>query len=116
MTVVESLTLLASVVSLIIAATSLIRTRKLAAEQLRLDGVMADLARKQLEQIEAQEHDDKIPVFNVTMGKLGYRYNLIIANRGNASANNLEMELVDCERSPLYNVDGKFPWPELRPG
>jgi len=116
MTLLEFLTLATAVVSLIIGAISLVRTRKLAAEQLRLDGIMADLAKKQLEQIEAEEHENKLPSFNVSLNKLGKNYNLLIVNRGNGSANNLNLELVDCADSPLYGMDGKFPWPELRPG
>ena len=116
MTTVEILTLVCSLVSLVIAAVSLIRTRKVAVEQLRLDRITADLAQKQLEQIEQQEGMNKLPSLTVTMGKLGKKWNLVIANRGTGSARNLDFELIDCHDNPFFNAGSKLPHPDLRAG
>ena len=116
MTLVEILTLVCSLVSLVIAAVSLIRTRKVAVEQLRLDQITADLAKKQLEQIEQQEGINKLPSLTVTMGKIGKNWKLVIANRGNGSAHNLDFELINCSDNPFFNAESKLPHPELRSG
>lgn len=56
MTHYELLTLSASVIAIIISAVSLIRTRKLAAEQLELERITAKLSKLQIKSIEEQEH------------------------------------------------------------
>ncbi len=127
MTTNEILTLGVSLVSVIIAVTSLIRTRKVAAEQLCLsqehlqlaekqlqfDEIAAQLASKQIEQLENDEHEKRQPRFHVDVTKLGKSYHFLVANRGDGSAYNLNFALIDCTDSPV-SPEEKFPVPELR--
>lgn len=116
MTLYESLTLLIAVISAIIAVTSLVRTRRLAEEQVRLGKVTEELTRKQIAQIESQEIEKKSPKLSVDLVKVGKDYSFIVANRGQGSAFDLDLELVDCADSPLLGrqLEDNFPHPELR--
>lgn len=127
MTTNEILTLLVSLVSAVMAVTSLIRSRKTEAAQLRLseeqlrlaekqvqlDEITASLAAKQIEQIEEEDRQKQEPRFHVDLTKLGKSYNFLIANRGGGTAYNVNVELVDCRDSPLVGGN-KLPIPELR--
>ncbi|QDT10526.1 hypothetical protein [Planctomycetes bacterium K23_9] len=116
MTLTEFLTLAISLVSVIIAVTSLIRTRGIAAEQLKLEAITAKLAERQLSQIEEEAHDRTQAKLHVDLTKLGKNWKFLIANRGEGSAFNLRLELIDCADSPLSQseVSEKFPYPELK--
>lgn len=127
MTTNEVLTLFVSLVSVVIAVTSLARARKTAADQLRLaqehlrlsekqvelDEIAASLAAKQIQQIEEEYLQKRQPRFHVDLAKLGKSYHFLIANRGGGTAFNLNAEVVDCHDSPLVGGD-KLPAPELR--
>lgn len=112
----EILTLALSLISVIIAITSLIRTRKIAAEQLKLEKITAKLAEKQMSQIDEAAHEKTQPKLNVTLTKIGKSHRFLIVNRGEGSAFNLTFELIDCPNSPLSQseVDEKFPFQELK--
>ena len=56
----DLLSLLVSVIAVTISAVALIRSRKLAEKQIELEQQQADLAKKQLEQIHAQEEYAKL--------------------------------------------------------
>jgi hypothetical protein len=115
MTHVDFLTLSISILSVIIAAVSLIRTRKLAAEQLELERVTAELSAKQIEQIERDDQQRQRPDFHVDLTKLGNDHYFLVANRGDGSAFELNFELVDCSNSPLYADSVRmFPYAELK--
>jgi len=116
MTGYETVTLCVSLLSVIIAVTSLIRTRKIAAEQLKLEQITAQLVKKQISQIDEAAHDKTQPKLHVDLTKLGNNCKFLIANRGDSSAYNLTFELIDCPDSPLAEreVNEKFPCPELK--
>lgn len=115
MTYVDFLTLSISILSVIIAAVSLIRTRKLAAEQLELERVTAELSAKQIQQIEREDQQRQRPDFHVDLTKLGNDHYFLVANRGDGSAFDLNFELIDCSNSPLYEDSVRmFPYAELK--
>lgn len=117
MTPYELLTLLASVIAVIISAVSLVRTRKLAAEQLELERITAELSRLQIKSLEEQEVLKTKPQLNVAITKIGNSTNFIISNTGKGSAYDVNLELVDCPDNPLItsDADEKLPSPEMRP-
>ncbi|MEZ6138889.1 MAG: hypothetical protein R3C53_28725 [Pirellulaceae bacterium] len=115
MTLVDYLTLSISLLSVIVAAISLIRTRALAAEQLELERVTAELSAKQIELIEREDQQRKRPDFHVDLTKLGNDHYFLVANRGDGSAFDLNFELVDCANSPLFADSVRmFPHSELK--
>lgn len=116
MTLNEILTLSVSLISVIIAVKSLVRTQKIATEQLKLEKITAQLAEKQITQIDDAAHEKTQPKLHVDLTKLGKNYKFLIANRGDGSAYNLTFELIDCPDSPLSQseVSEKFPYPELK--
>lgn len=138
----ELLTLLSSLVAVAISATSLVRSRnvateqarlgteqlklaeeqlklnqKLAEEQSRLNEVTAKLSSYQIKELEEQEQLKRKPAINVRFSKLGKMAELVIANRGQASAYDVDVELVDCkdEDNPLMRTGQLLPHPEIRP-
>ncbi|UXD87658.1 hypothetical protein [Thalassolituus hydrocarboniclasticus] len=112
----EILSLLISILAVVVSAVSLVRTRKIAKEQLELEKVTAELSRLQIDSLNEEKSNKDKPSFNVTLTKLGKSYNFYISNTGQGSAYNVNFELVDCEDSPLCNdVEDKFPLPEMKP-
>ncbi len=111
----EIISTLVSVLAIIVSTISLVRTRKLAKEQLELERVTAELSRLQIEGIEQEKAEKTKPNFNVTLSKLGKSYYFYITNTGQGTAYNVNFELVDCEDSPLTSdVSEKFPHPEMK--
>lgn len=123
MTLYEFLTLMASVIALVVSAVSLVRSRKVAenqlkltAEQLKLERVTAELSRLQIQHFAEQDALKTKPLLNVAITKTGTSDHFVIANRGQGSAFDLDMELVDCLDSPLASdASHKLPFPEMRP-
>ena len=97
----EILSLLISSLAVMISTVSLMRTRKLANEQLELEKVTAELSRLQIERIAEEKSNKSKPKFNVNLTKLGKSYSFYISNTGQGSAYNVNFELIDCEDSPL---------------
>lgn len=112
----EILSLLVSALAAIISTVSLLRTRKLAKEQLELERITAELSRLQIESIAEEKSNRTKPKFNVNLTKLGKSYNFYISNTGQGSAYNVNFELVDCEDSPLssHDIRDKFPHQEIK--
>ena len=112
----EIITTLVSLLAIIISSVSLVRTRKLAKEQLELEKVTAQLSQLQIENLAEEKANKNKPNFNVTLSKLGKSYYFYISNTGQGSAFNLNFELVDCEDSPLISseLSDKFPHPEMK--
>jgi hypothetical protein len=111
----EVLGLCVSLIVAIIAATSLVRRRKVAEERLKLERITAELAREQLSQLNEEQRQKILPKLHVDLTKLGKSYYFLIANRGEGSAYSLNFELVDCPDSPIVRGSNeKFPHPELR--
>lgn len=117
MTTYELISLLVSILSVIIAVTAMMRTRKIAEEQLNLERITAELSKKQLEELELTASKRDLPKLKVDLDKLGKDYNFFIMNRGQGSAYDLHFELIDCSESPISTSDlrEKFPFPELKP-
>lgn len=112
----ETLTLLVSLLAVIISTISLVRTRKLAKEQLELERVTAELSRLQIQSLEEDRESKTKPKFNVTLSKLGKSSFFYISNTGQGTAYEVNFELVDCEDSPLTSdLSEKFPHPEMKP-
>jgi len=113
----EILSLLISALAVIISTMSLMRTRKLAKEQLELERVTAELSRLQIESLAEEKSNKTKPKFNVNLTKLGKSYNFYISNTGQGSAYNVNFELIGCEDSPLssHDLQDKFPHPEIKP-
>ena len=117
MTNYEILTLVVSLVAVVIALTSLVRTRKLSERYLELQEKTAQLAERQLRELEQAEREKALPRLRVELGKLGKSYCFLIINRGSGSAFDLTFELVDCADPPVSRgeIEEKFPYPELKP-
>jgi hypothetical protein len=96
--------LMIALLSVIVAVVSLSRTRKVEAEQLKQGKVMADLAAKQIEQIEREESQKHRADLRVDLVKLGHESNFVICNRGNGTARSLTFELVECAVPPYIDV------------
>ncbi|WP_123420599.1 hypothetical protein [Gallaecimonas pentaromativorans] len=112
----ETLTLLVSVTAVIISTVSLVRTRKLAKEQLELERVTAELSRLQIQTLEEDRESRTKPKFNVTLSKLGKSSFFYISNTGEGTAYGVNFELIDCDDSPLTgDFSEKFPHPEMKP-
>lgn len=116
MTLYELLTLLASIIAIFISAVSLARTRKLAAEQLELQQITAELSKLQIKSIEEQENLKTKPQLNVAITNLGNSSYFIISNTGKGSAYKVNLELVDCQDNPLTSeVNQILPYAEMKP-
>jgi len=114
-TLYELLTLLASIIAIVISAVSLVRTRKLAAEQLELERITAELSRLQIKSIEEQEHLKTKPQLNVAITKLGSSSHFIVANTGKGSAYKVNLDLIDCQDNPLTSeIHHILPYPEMK--
>ncbi|WP_103894669.1 hypothetical protein [Pseudomonas sp. NFACC36] len=111
----ESLTLLVSCLAIIISTVSLVRTRKISEEQLKLERVTAELSAYQIKEIEEQNSLKDKPVINVRLNRMGDNSELVIANTGQGFAYDIDVELVNCSENPLYDAQYKLPCPELRP-
>ena len=113
----EILTLVVSLVSVVIAMTSLVRTRGLNERQLQLQEITSQLAERQLGQIEQAERERALPGLRVELAKIGKSYRFLLVNRGASSAFHLTFEFVDCADPPVSRGElaEKFPYPELKP-
>ncbi len=111
----EQSSLLVSVLAVVISTVSLVRTRKLAKEQLELERVTAELSKLQIQSLEEDRVSKTKPKFNVTLSKLGKSSFFYISNTGEGSAFDVNFELVDCDDSPLTgDFPEKFPHPEMK--
>lgn len=121
MTPYQTIAVCIALLALIISAVSLRRTSKTTKEQLSLQRVMADLAQKQLEQIQDSENSAESARLSLRVDTAGSSTrNLVLTNVGEAEARDVEFELDpqgDLE-SPLVHSDyeEKFPIPVLTPG
>ncbi|QEU29352.1 hypothetical protein [Pseudomonas luteola] len=125
----EALTLLASVLAIAVSTVSLVRSRKLAEEQakqskeqlrlaeeqLKLDQITAELSKFQMRELEEQQRLKTKPNIQVRINKLGNQSHFVIANNGQGSAYDVDMELIECPDNPLMDTKYKLPHPELKP-
>jgi hypothetical protein len=115
----ELLTLLFSTIAAVISVISLIRTRKVQEEQIRLERVAAELSQRQLERI-AKEDDEKTKAYiHVTLEQNGADYRFWIRNQGKAKAKDVWVTL-DSEGpdNPIVGSEykKKIPIPYLNSG
>lgn len=116
MTSVEILTLSISALAVIVSVVSLIRIRKTEEEQKELRKITTELSELQIKVLEEDNKNKTKPKFNVTLTKIGKNYKFYISNTGEGSAYNVNIELMNCEDSPLVSsdVNEKFPHPEIK--
>lgn len=115
MTSYETLSLLVSLIAIVISTASLVRTRKIAKEQVELERITAELSRLQIQNIEEDRAERNKPKFNVTLTKVGKSSFFYITNTGEGAAYDVDFELIDCEDSPLTgDLKEKFPHPEMK--
>ncbi|RZO86378.1 MAG: hypothetical protein EVA65_05490 [Oceanococcus sp.] len=117
----ETLTLCIALLASVIAAASLWRTSRTTKEQLSLQRIMADLARKQLEQIQKKELAQSAPKITFRLeGSERSAHRFVVENVGEGQAENVSFELIPQGglESPLIERDynQKFPIPVLGPG
>ncbi|MFA6465923.1 MAG: hypothetical protein WCT30_09220 [Desulfurivibrionaceae bacterium] len=117
MTKYEILTLAVSLLAVFVSAISLVRTRKIAAQQLDLEKITAELSRKQLEKIiESEENALKASV-EVELCSSGDNNELLICNNGKAEANNVSIKVLgDYNPTISSDFESKVPIKSLRPG
>jgi hypothetical protein len=118
MSLAEGANIAVALVAVVVAVVSLYRTRLVEAEQLRQGRIMADLAAKQivsLDEADARRHRAAVTANMVREAK---GHAVYIENRGEAQAQNLTLEIVDCDRGPFIrgDYDAKFPVEVLQPG
>jgi len=115
MSLFETLTLLISVLAIVVSTVSLVRTRKISEEQLKLERITAELSAHQIKEIEEQKSLKNKAGMNVRINKLGDVSEFVIANNGQGSAYDVDFELVDCDDNPLYDAQYKLPHQVLKP-
>ncbi|MEJ1465004.1 MAG: hypothetical protein RPU15_17310 [Candidatus Sedimenticola sp. (ex Thyasira tokunagai)] len=119
MTGFEILSLLVSILAVAIAAISLVRTRRIAAKQLELQHVTAELSRKQLEIINSEEEAQTRALIDVELEGSGSNYKFVISNYGGAEAKDVHFHLGgEGEGNPLVGSEyaHKIPIKSLKPG
>lgn len=125
MTAYEILTLTVALTSVTIATVSLVRTRRLSEQQLRMQRKQEELADVQLqlskrEVAERQRQDSPPADVRVTLEERGNNdHRFVIANWGTGAARSLNFSIPShAEHSPLVegDYDEKLPIPELLPG
>lgn len=103
-----------SIIAVIISTVALVRSRKIAQEQLRLEKITAELSKKQLELLQIEEISKTKPKLNVTVQPLGKNHCFYITNTGNVDIYHLNFEIINDQDKPLYDAHDKLPLKELR--
>lgn len=110
----EVLTLIVSLLAIVISTVTLVRTRKLAKEQLDLDRINANLSKLQIKVLRDEEENKNHPKFNVSLLRNGQSSHFYISNTGKGTAYNVQFELLDCSDNPLTSdYKEKFPHPKM---
>lgn len=117
MTKYEILTLVVSLLAVTVSAMSLIRTRKIAAQQLDLEKITAELSKKQLEKIIESEEVALRASIEVELQHSGNDNELVIYNSGKAEAKNISIKILG-DYNPIISSDfeSKIPIKSLKPG
>ena len=117
MTTYEIVSLIVSLVAVVIALVSLVRTRKVASQQIELERVTAELSAKQLDILNAEEKSLSKAQIDVELEGFDSDYHFIITNVGGAEARNVTFK-IEGEENPLIESEyqDKIPIPSLRPG
>ncbi len=114
---IEVVTLLISLLAVVVATVSLVRTRRIAEQQLELEHITAELSRKQLEIINAEEKALKIAHIDVELEGYGNEYKFVISNHGGVEANDVNFH-IEGEDNPLIpnEYEQRIPIKSLKPG
>jgi hypothetical protein len=117
MTKYEILTLVVSLLAVIVSTISLFRTRRIAAQQLDLEKITAELSKKQLEKIIESEEDALKAFVEVDLHSSGTNNELVISNNGMAEAKNVSIRVLgDYDPTVRGDFESKIPIKSLRPG
>jgi hypothetical protein len=115
MTLYETLTLLMSLLALAVSTVSLVRGRKLGQVQEDLANITSELALRQIDSLEIAKQEKAVPLLGVHITSLAKTSYFIIANTGQGSAFDVDLELIDCPDNPLVTAGDLLPCPELKP-
>lgn len=117
MTKYELLTLLVSVLAVVVSTISLIRTRKIASQQLQLEKITAELSKKQLEQILENEKQAEQAFIDVELYSVGSNNELSLTNNSHAVAQDIQLKFIsDYDPTIQSDFESKIPISSLRPG
>ena len=120
MTPYEILQVLVVVIAVIIATTSLVRTRRAEEKQLEFQAVTAALAKKQLKALEKEEgamNKADVTVELVKVDRSDFRF--VLSNQGYAPAMNVNFTIIKgSPDNPLVpnECKAKLPYPRLEQG
>lgn len=118
MTNYEPLTLLLSIIATVISLVSLVRTRRMQEEQLKLERITAELSQRQLDRMTLEAEESKKADVRVTLERNRNDFRFRIRNEGKAKAKDVWVTL-DSEGSdnPLVGSEykNKIPIPFLSP-
>lgn len=115
----ELLTILLSSLAAIISVVSLIRTRKIQEEQMRLEKITAELSQRQLERMAQEDKDKKKANLRVTLDHAGADSRFWIRNHGHSKAKDVWITLAsEGSYNPLVAAEysDKIPISFLSPG
>jgi type II secretory pathway pseudopilin PulG len=114
------LSLLVSLIAAMIAATSLVRSRKLAQRQLELQAEQQKLARAQLELARAAAAKQERAEIVLSLERYENAHRFYLRNRGAATARNVDLAVASAEgkTSPVLDDDYRklIPVREMPPG
>ena len=105
-----------SLLAVIVAAISLFRTRRISMQQIELERITANLSKKQLDMLHAEEAEWSKAHIDVELTKIDNLYKFVITNIGNSEAKNIHFHL-DGEGNPLIANEyaDKIPVKSLKP-
>lgn len=84
-------------------------------KQLALEKVQAELNKKLINQMEADEKKRRIPVIDVDY-ELGEKSNyFIVINKGHIKAHDIDLRFLSTPQPDLLDIEGKIPCEELNP-
>lgn len=101
MTVYEIIATVISVIALIVAISSWLKSNK--------------LAKLQIQEIEEKNRLKDKPKLNVAIHGSGSSGAFAISNAGEGSAYQLNLALIDCKEAPIFDTSERLPHPELKP-
>ena len=108
----EIVSILLSSTALVISLLSIVRSRKMQAEFLRLEKVHVELSRKQLNEIELNESNKGKTQLAISIQD----GNIVLYNEGSAKAKDIELEFSKDEDNELVRGElSKLPYPILNP-
>ncbi len=116
MTGYEILSLIVSSLAALVAVVSLVRTRKIAAQQIELERATAELSKKQLAILNSEELERAKAYIDVKLEDFGNTHKFIITNTGGAEATNVHFS-ISGDGSPLVTNEytKKIPIKSLKP-